>query len=153
MDSPKHTVLVVDDDAAIRFLCRVNLELDGARGVAVLDDGAEMPYDLFLGVPKHRAPQVVLDSGMTDDVYVPVDPATLRTRFDGVYAIGDVAQIGVPKAGVFAEGAASVVAAQLIAEAQRGEPPRAYDGRGSCYIEFGSGRVHTQLLEQGAFNG
>jgi sulfide:quinone oxidoreductase len=115
--------------------------LDGARGVAVLDDGAEMPYDLFLGVPKHRAPQVVLDSGMTDDVYVPVDPATLRTRFDGVYAIGDVAQIGVPKAGVFAEGAASVVAAQLIAEAQRGEPPGAYDGRGSCYIEFGGGRV------------
>ena len=29
MDSPSYTVLVVDDDAAIRFLCRVNLELDG----------------------------------------------------------------------------------------------------------------------------
>jgi DNA-binding response OmpR family regulator len=29
VDSPSHSVLVVDDDAAIRFLCRVNLELDG----------------------------------------------------------------------------------------------------------------------------
>jgi DNA-binding NtrC family response regulator len=29
VDSLSHTVLVVDDDAAIRFLCRVNLELDG----------------------------------------------------------------------------------------------------------------------------
>jgi DNA-binding NtrC family response regulator len=29
VDSPSHTVLVVDDDSAIRFLCRVNLELDG----------------------------------------------------------------------------------------------------------------------------
>jgi DNA-binding NtrC family response regulator len=29
VDSPSHTVLVVDDDAAIRFLCRVNLEFDG----------------------------------------------------------------------------------------------------------------------------
>ena len=29
MDARSHTVLVVDDDAAIRFLCRVNLELDG----------------------------------------------------------------------------------------------------------------------------
>lgn len=29
MDSPSHTVLVVDDDSSIRFLCRVNLELDG----------------------------------------------------------------------------------------------------------------------------
>jgi DNA-binding response OmpR family regulator len=29
VDSPSHTVLVVDDDPSIRFLCRVNLELDG----------------------------------------------------------------------------------------------------------------------------
>jgi DNA-binding response OmpR family regulator len=29
VDSPSNTVLVVDDDAAIRFLCRVNLELEG----------------------------------------------------------------------------------------------------------------------------
>ncbi len=115
--------------------------LDGSRNVAVLDDGTEMPYDLFLGVPKHRAPDVVADSGMTGDVYVPVDPSTLQTRFPGVYAIGDVADIGVPKAGVFAEGAARIVAASLIAGANRGEGPGAYEGRGSCYIEFGSGRV------------
>jgi DNA-binding response OmpR family regulator len=29
VDSPGHTVLVVDDDASIRLLCRLNLELDG----------------------------------------------------------------------------------------------------------------------------
>jgi DNA-binding response OmpR family regulator len=29
VDSPSHTVLVVDDDRSIRFLCRVNLELEG----------------------------------------------------------------------------------------------------------------------------
>jgi DNA-binding response OmpR family regulator len=29
VDAPRHTVLVVDDDAAIRFLFRVNRELDG----------------------------------------------------------------------------------------------------------------------------
>ncbi|HYM45707.1 MAG TPA: NAD(P)/FAD-dependent oxidoreductase, partial [Solirubrobacteraceae bacterium] len=115
--------------------------LDPARRVAVLDDGNEMPYDLFLGVPKHRAPDVVIASGMTDDVYVPVNPRTLQTRFPGVYAVGDVAAIGVPKAGVFAEGSARVVAASLIANAERGEQPEAYDGRGSCYIEFGAGRV------------
>jgi DNA-binding response OmpR family regulator len=31
VDSPSHTVLVVDDDASIRLLCRLNLELDGWR--------------------------------------------------------------------------------------------------------------------------
>ena len=115
--------------------------LDAARGVAVLDDGSEMPYDLFLGVPKHCAPEVVVAGGMTEDGYVPVNPRTLETRFPGVYAVGDVCTVGVPKAGVFAEGAARVVAASVIAGLQRGERPGAYEGTGSCYIEFGGGRV------------
>jgi sulfide:quinone oxidoreductase len=115
--------------------------LDGGRGVAVLDDGSELPYDLFLGVPKHRAADVVVASGMTDDVYVPVDPGTLQTRYPGVYAVGDVADVGVPKAGVFSEGQARVVAASLIATATQGRQPNPYEGRGSCYIEFGAGRV------------
>jgi sulfide:quinone oxidoreductase len=115
--------------------------LDPTRQVAVLDDGSEMSYDLFLGVPKHRAPDVVLASGMAEDGYVPVNPKTLETRFPGVYALGDVATIGVPKAGVFSEGAARVVAASLIALLRDGEQPGAYDGLGSCYIEFGGGRV------------
>jgi sulfide:quinone oxidoreductase len=115
--------------------------IDPARRVAVLDGGDKMPFDLFMGVPKHRAPRVVRASGMTDAVYVPVDARTLQTRYPGVYAIGDVAEVGVPKAGAFAEGAARVVAASLIATVTGGEPPPPYDGRGSCYIEFGAGRV------------
>ena len=43
------------------------------RRVAILDDGAELPFDLFLGVPKHRAPDVVIASGMTEDGYIPVN--------------------------------------------------------------------------------
>jgi sulfide:quinone oxidoreductase len=115
--------------------------LDAGRSVAVLDDGSEMPFDLFLGVPKHRAPDVVVASGMTKDGYVPVSSSTLETRYPGVYAIGDVATIGVPKAGVFAEGAARVVAASLVATLRGSDPPGAYEGRGSCYVEFGGGRV------------
>jgi sulfide:quinone oxidoreductase len=115
--------------------------LDAGHSVAVLDDGTEMPFDLFLGVPKHRAPDVVIASGMTEDGYVPVNSKTLETRFPGVYAVGDVAQIGVPKAGVFAEGAARVVAASLVATLRGGEQPGAYGGFGSCYIEFGGGQV------------
>ena len=123
--------------------------LDAARGMVVLDDGSELPYDLFLGVPKHRAPDVVIASGMTENGYVPVDSATLATRFPGVYAVGDVATVGVPKAGIFSERAAKVVAATLIAQVRGEAPPAGYDGRGSCWIEFGAGRVgrvDVQLL-------
>jgi sulfide:quinone oxidoreductase len=115
--------------------------LDAARRLAILDDGSELPYDLFLGVPKHRAPDVVLASGMAEDGYIPVDARTLRTRYAGVYAVGDVATVGVPKAGVFSEGAARVVARSVIASIRNGEQPEPYDGLGSCYIEFGAGRV------------
>ena len=115
--------------------------LDPGRSVAVLDDGGELPFDLFLGVPKHRAPDVVIASGMTEDGYVPVDSATLETRFPGVYAVGDVAPAGVPKAGVFAEGAARIVAETLIAKLRGGEGPGPHLGRGTCYIEFGGGRI------------
>jgi sulfide:quinone oxidoreductase len=115
--------------------------LDRGRAVAVLEDGTELPYELFLGVPKHCAPRVVLESGMAENGYVPVDSRTLETRFPDVYAVGDVATVGVPKAGVFSERAARVVADTLVARLKGGEDPAGYDGRGSCYIEFGAGRV------------
>ena len=120
---------------------RAVLALDPARRVAILDDESELPYDLFLGVPKHRVPSVVEASGMTEDGWIPVDPRNLKTRFPGVYAVGDVTSVGTPKAGMFSEGAARVVAASLIAELQGGEQPSAYDGAGTCYIEFGGDRV------------
>ena len=115
--------------------------LDPGRRVAVLDDGTEMPYDLYLGVPKHKAPNVVEEAGMAENGWVPVNPKTLETRFAGVYAIGDIANTGTPKAGVFAEGAARSVASSLIARIRGNDQPGAYTGAGSCYIEFGAGRI------------
>ncbi len=115
--------------------------LDAERKVALFSDGGEMPFDLFLGVPRHRVPDVVVASGMTVDGWIPVDPESLATRFAGVYAIGDVASVGTPKAGVFAEGQAAVVAAQLIALHRGVSADESYDGRGICYLEFGHDSV------------
>jgi sulfide:quinone oxidoreductase len=115
--------------------------IDAARSVAVLADGTEAPYDLFFGVPRHRAPDVVIESGMAVDGYIPVDGPTLETRFPDVYAVGDVATVGTPKAGVFSERQARVVARTLIDRVRGREPAERYDGRGACYIEFGSDLV------------
>ena len=116
-------------------------ELDPARRVAVLGDGREMPYDLFLGVPTHRVPEVVAQSGMTVDGWIPVNPQTLETRFPGVYAVGDVTSVGTPKAGVFAEGQAAIVAAGISARIRGDGETTHYDGRGICYLEFGHQQV------------
>jgi sulfide:quinone oxidoreductase len=115
--------------------------LDPTRRVAILDDESQMPFELFLGIPKHCVPDVVATSGLTENGWIPVDPTNLKTRFPGVYAIGDVTSVGTPKAGVFSEGAARIVAGSLIAEFQGGDAPAAYAGAGSCYVEFGANRV------------
>jgi len=117
--------------------------LDPARRVAVLSDGTELPYALFLGVPVHRVPQVVVDSGLAAHPYdwVPVNKETLQTGFPGVYAVGDVNGVGTPKAGVFAEGSARIVADAIVSQLRGGPSPDAYKGQGSCYVEFGHGQV------------
>jgi sulfide:quinone oxidoreductase len=100
-----------------------------------------MPYDLFLGVPKHHVPTVVAESGMCVDGWIPVDPVTLEAAFTDVYAVGDVTSVGTPKAGVFAEGQASIVADTIIARARDAVSTSGYDGRGICYVEFGHDQV------------
>ncbi len=140
--SPDSSVALLEAFAErdIRFLPESHIA-SLEEGRALLEDGSSLPFDLFLGVPKHRAPDVVLASALAEDGYIPVSSANLQTRFPGVYAVGDVATAGVPKAGVFAEGAARVVAETLRAVAAGGDPPAPYGGQGSCYIEFGSGLV------------
>lgn len=115
--------------------------LDPVRKVVILNDKTEMPYDLFLGIPKHCVPQVVADSGMTMDGWIPVDHKNLKTRFPGVYAIGDVTSVGTPKAGEFAENAGRAAAHAIIAELKGEAESEPFKGTGTCYIEFGSGRV------------
>jgi sulfide:quinone oxidoreductase len=115
--------------------------LNPEKKVVVLSDESEMPYDLFLGVPLHRVPRVVEESGMTVDGWIPVDPLTLETSFADVYAVGDVTSVGTPKAGVFSEGQASVVASQIAARVQSGSAPVTYGGHGTCYLEFGNDLV------------
>ena len=110
---------------------------------AQLASGGSVPYDLFIGIPVHRVPEVVASSGLGVDGWVPVDQTNLATRFPDVYALGDVAggTRTVAKAGVFAEAAARVVAENIAARLTGGDPPPPYRGDGDCYVEFGGGLV------------
>jgi len=118
------------------------------RREIVASDGSALHVDLLLGVPPHRAPDVVRSSGLLGvSGWIHVDSRTFRTEHAGVFAIGDVTSIRLPngkmlpKAGVFAHAEAKVVAAQ-IASAIQGKPSRtSFDGKGSCWIELGDGKA------------
>ena len=117
--------------------------IDPATRTARLASGETLPYDLFVGIPVHRAPAALADTGLVVDNWVPVDQSNLTTRFPGVYALGDVCTgpRTVAKAGIFAEAAARVVADDIAAAITGAEPPAPYEGSGVCYAEFGGGLV------------
>jgi sulfide:quinone oxidoreductase len=123
--------------------------LDPQTHVAHLTDGRQIPYDLFLGIPVHCAPEVVVTSDLAEDGWIPVDAATFATRHPNVFAVGDVTSAPVPRAGGIAEGEAATVAEVLIAELTGGPSPPPYDGAGACYVELGDelvGRIDVNFL-------
>jgi sulfide:quinone oxidoreductase len=122
---------------------QVVTSIDPAKNEARLASGETLPYDLFIGIPVHRAPDPLPASGLSPNGWVSVDQSNLRTRYSGVYAIGDVC-IGprtVPKAGIFSEAAARVVADDIAATISGGQPPAPFRASGICYAEFGDGHV------------
>jgi sulfide:quinone oxidoreductase len=122
---------------------RLVTAIDPTTRTAQLASGETLPYDLFVGIPVHRAPEVLAASGLTVNGWVPVNQDNLRTQFSGVYALGDVCSgpRTVPKAGIFAESAALVVADDIAAAISGAEPPAPFEGSGVCYAEFGAGLV------------
>lgn len=120
--------------------------LDPAARHALVDGHAPVPYDLFIGVPLHRPPQVVRESALGGKGWIRVDRATLRTAFPNVYAVGDVTAIpvgdgAVPKAGAFAESAARTVVGDIVHRLTGAPAPPPYEAVGTCYLEFGEGNV------------
>ena len=83
----------------------------------------------------------------------PVDPLTLETAVPDVYALGDVTSVGTPKAGVFAEGQAAVVADAIVARHRGGAEPAPYGGRGICYVELATTRSDGSTSPSGAVSG
>lgn len=122
--------------------------LDPEKKVALTSDGDSIPYDLFLGIPVHRVPDVVQASGMAEEGWIPVDERNMSTKYPDVYAVGDVTSAPAPKAGVFAESEARAVAEHLIAEIRGEGTPIPFQGKGICYVEFGGnlvGRVNANF--------
>jgi sulfide:quinone oxidoreductase len=110
------------------------------------EDGTEIPFDLLFAVPPHRAPKPVVEAGLTDQSgWIPVDPMTLKTKFENVYAIGDVASVPtpsgfvpfLPKAGVFAHGQAEAVGHNIAVQLKGNGTQKDFDGNGSCFLMVG----------------
>lgn len=122
-------------------------QIDGERREAHFENGEKRGFDLFFAIPPHRCPSPIKETDLTDSSgWVAVDPRKLRTKYDDLYALGDVTGIKLPsgmmlpKAGVFAHGQAEVVAHNIAADILGGGGEKEWDGFGSCFLETGFGR-------------
>jgi sulfide:quinone oxidoreductase len=123
------------------------VSVDPKKREISFEKGDKIRFDLLVAVPPHRVPNVVKEAGLTEGMpWIPVDKWTLRTRYDDLYAIGDVTMVklfdgmALPKAGVFAHGQAEVVARNIVADIEGGEG-RKFNGKGYCFIETGFGKA------------
>ncbi|MGI0029664.1 MAG: NAD(P)/FAD-dependent oxidoreductase [Nitrososphaera sp.] len=111
------------------------------------ENGTKKDYDLLVGIPPHRAPEVVRNSGLTGGGdWIQVDKHMMKTSVGNIFAIGDVTEIKVgnlalPKAGIFAEEQAKVVAQQIIDEIGSRPAMATFSGQGYCFMEVGNGRA------------
>ena len=132
--------------------------IDPAKKELVFDNREPAAFDFLAGVPPHVAPRAVRESLLANQAgWVPVDRRTLRSGYDNVYAIGDVAAVTLangkplPKAGVSAHGEAETVARRIAEEIQGTVTQAQFDGAGYCWIEtqggsagFASGEFYAE---------
>ncbi|MFN7942991.1 MAG: FAD/NAD(P)-binding oxidoreductase [Thermoanaerobaculia bacterium] len=124
------------------------VEVDATTQRLRFSNGDEAGYDLLIHVPPVRSPAVARSAGLTaESGWIAVDRHSLATRFERVFAVGDVTGIPLklgkplPKAGVFAHAQAEVVARNIARVVTGRGDPAAFDGHGECFVETGNGRA------------
>src|SRR3989344_2519778 len=123
------------------------VSVDSDKKELKFKEGKIVNYDRLIFIPPHQGPKVIKDSKLGNEAgWIPVDKNTLKTKYNNVFAIGDVASItldsGKPlsTAGVFAHLEAEVVAENIAAEINGLNPNKKYDGRAYCFLELGYGK-------------
>jgi sulfide:quinone oxidoreductase len=126
--------------------------IDPGRKVATFatpDGPQEIGFDFTNVIPPMRAHDVVKDSPLSwktgkwvDQGWVEVDKHTLRhTRFDNVFAVGDVAGVPKGKTAASVKWQVPVVEDQLVAAIEGKEGTKTYNGYTSCPLITRVGRA------------
>src|SRR6266511_2850656 len=94
-----NTVVSMLNEKGIGFHNNAKVSLiDGSSKQIIFDNGTREKYDLLIAIPPHTSPKVVRESGGLADAsgWIPVEPKNMQTKYDRVYAIGDVAAVKLP---------------------------------------------------------
>ncbi|NDL59695.1 FAD-dependent oxidoreductase [Phytoactinopolyspora mesophila] len=122
--------------------------IDRETQTVQFEGGDSLEWQLLLAVPAAAPPPVVTKSPLAGPSgWIEPDRHTFATHTDRVYAVGDCTLIPtstaqLPKAGVFAEAAGKISAANLAADLYGGDHIT-FDGYGFCFLELPGKQVAT----------
>ncbi|WP_094228108.1 NAD(P)/FAD-dependent oxidoreductase [Methanolobus psychrotolerans] len=114
--------------------------VDADKKEVISKNGEKVNYDLLITVPPHKAPEVLIKSGLTDEKgWISADKATLQYRgpagnYDNVYAIGDLGPVDILKTGIGAHYQAIAVSQNLINDIYGNNIKTPYEGETGCPI-------------------
>ncbi|MDP2303894.1 MAG: FAD/NAD(P)-binding oxidoreductase [Ignavibacteria bacterium] len=146
-----NSVKMILEKKAIGFYPNNQLiSVDSDEKKIVFSSGLTVKYDLLVLIPLHKAPEVISRSGLADESgWIPVNKDTLKTKYENVFAIGDITTIQLPgrwnpdkpmklpKAGVFAHSQALVVSEIISSKIIGKESKTTFCGDGFCMLEAG----------------
>uniref|UniRef100_A0A7J2THI3 NAD(P)/FAD-dependent oxidoreductase n=1 Tax=Archaeoglobus fulgidus TaxID=2234 RepID=A0A7J2THI3_ARCFL len=137
MESVSNFVKEMFDEREIEYRTFFNpVAVDPDKKEIETLEGEREKFDLLIAIPPHKGSQVITDSGINEDGWVPTDKYTLKVKgYENVFALGDTTDLPVSKAGSVAHFQAEVLAENISAEI-KGLPPTArYSGKAMCFIE------------------
>jgi sulfide:quinone oxidoreductase len=127
--------------------------VDHTRKEAFFQEKLSTDFDLLIAQPTTRPPKVAIEAGLSyDDGWIQVDPQTMETAAENVFAVGDSTWLGSRgtfPAGGFAQEQGQRAAAEIAYRTEGGRRPRGQAGRTRFFIDIGAGAaaaIETSLV-------
>ena len=106
-------------------------------------DEKEVPFDLLVTVPTNMGDDLMLRSGLGDDLnFVPTNKHTLQSEaFLNIFVLGDATNLPTSKAGSVAHFESEVLVKNIMRYIDGMPPAEDFDGHANCFVETGNGKA------------
>ncbi len=117
--------------------------IDTAGKKVISLEGDEIPYDTLMLVPPHKPGDFLKGQEFTDeDGWIKTDKTDLHiSTYENAFAIGDVTNIPISKAGVEAHLEGIVVGENIVSDITGNNVKALFTGRTQCSMETGYGKA------------
>jgi sulfide:quinone oxidoreductase len=119
------------------------MEVNNRDKKIVSYEGREVPFDLLVTIPTNKGSQIVIDSGLGDELgFIDTDHYTLQSKaYSNVFVAGDATNVPASKAGSTAHFETDVLTENIQRFFSGQELAKDFDGHANCFVETGGGKA------------